>query len=108
MSAVPDPLDLGVVPRLRGQLRRPPLPPGGAAPRGLVLGPGGGHGLAARVRAQGGDAPAGVAVLRGRRLREVSQRLLLISESMQDLLINVNAQKHREIGRVVKNLVHMN
>ena len=77
--AVADPLDLCVVPRLRGQLRRPHLPQGGAAQRGLVLRAGGGLGLAARVRVQGGDARAGLAVLRGRRLREVSQLLLVVA-----------------------------
>ena len=78
LSPRPDPMDRRVVPRLRGQLRRPPLPgeTGGAAQRGLVLGAGGGIlgslATAARLRAQGGDARAGLAVLRGRRLREVS------------------------------------
>ena len=74
---VADPLDVCVVPRLRGQLRRPHLSEGGAAQRGLVLGAGGGLGFAARVRVQGGDARAGLAVLRGRRLREVSQLLVV-------------------------------
>ena len=65
----PDPVDLRVVPRLRGQLRRRPVPEGGAAERSLV---GDGHVVAPRVRVQGGNARTGLAVLRGRRLREVS------------------------------------
>ena len=68
-----DPVDLCLVPRLRGQLRRThPPTEAGAAQRGLVVGAGGRIGVAPRVRAQGRDARAGLAVLRGRRLREVS------------------------------------
>ena len=62
-------MDLRVVPRLRGQLRRRAVPEGGAAERGLV---GRGHVVAPRVHAQGGGTRAGLSVLRGRRLRKVS------------------------------------